>query len=42
MAERGEMQEVSGLDAAHSEEQTYGKPDLSGMLGIDEEIHFRI
>lgn len=38
MARRGEMQEVSGLEAAHTEDQTYGKPTLSGMLGIDEEI----
>ena len=30
MARRGEMQEVSGLDVAHSEDQTYGKQDRRG------------
>lgn len=30
MAKRGEMQEVSGLDVAHTEDQTYGKPDWRG------------
>lgn len=43
MARRGEMEEVSGLDVAHGEDQTYGKPDQrieERMLESDEGIQF--